>query len=573
MSGTTARRDALAERVVAPFTALVMLAVQVGSSATRDALFLTSFSVTSLPWFVALAALVTLLAAHGTGSLLARYGPRRTVPATFGLNAALFGAEAWLLQPLPTTAAVLLYLHTTVLGAIATSTFWSLLNERIDPHSAKRLFSRVAGAASLGAVIGGVGAERVAAFQSPGVLLAVLAGGAAACVAGTLVVARGGDRGAGGDEHVTPAGASSPPAHTPYVRELALVATLAALVGTLCDYVLKADVAAHAAGSAPMIRLFGLFYAATGVAALVVQAAFAPAVLGRLGIAGAIAAHPLAVGVAGLASLAAPAPWRGMLLRSADATIRRSLFRTGYELLYTPLPDLSRRSVKTTIDVGWDCVGNGAGAAVVFLLTRLLVAQDIAAVTVACIVVAGAELVCARRLRSGYVTAMEVNLRRRGASMPRVTLYKLSHVTMTDLVPPDSDGPTRRGTAPAPRQDATTEALAALRWEDPARIRPALRQAEQEVLLVGAVIALLERTDLLDDVAATLRAHGARVAGQLADALVNPATPEVVRRRLPLVMRSCASKRALAGLTEGLSDRSFAVRQRCCPGAARGDRR
>ena len=54
--------------------------------------------------------------------------------------------------------------------AAAVSAFWSLLNERFDPHSAKALMARVAAAAAFGGLAGGVGAERVAALMSQGAL-------------------------------------------------------------------------------------------------------------------------------------------------------------------------------------------------------------------------------------------------------------------------------------------------------------------------------------------------------------------------------------------------------------------
>ena len=63
---------------------------------------------------------------------------------------------------LPRIASAVLYFHTAVLSSIAISAFWSLLNERFDPHSAKALLARVAGAATFGGLLGGVGA-RVAA--------------------------------------------------------------------------------------------------------------------------------------------------------------------------------------------------------------------------------------------------------------------------------------------------------------------------------------------------------------------------------------------------------------------------
>ena len=45
--------------------------------------------------------------------------------------------------------------------------------------------------------------------------------------------------------------------------------------------------------------------------------------------------------------------------------------------------------------------------------------------------------------------------------------------------------------------------------------------------------------------------------------MLDPATPEVVRRRLPLVLKSCASSLACDGLIQGLSASSVEVRLRC----------
>ena len=113
------------------------------------------------------------------------------MPALLSFGGALFLAEWALLVPQPRVAAVLLYLHSAVLGGIAISAFWSLLNERFDPHSAKPLLARVAAAATFGGLVGGIGAERVAALLSQGALLGVLGGTGVACMVGAVFVARG----------------------------------------------------------------------------------------------------------------------------------------------------------------------------------------------------------------------------------------------------------------------------------------------------------------------------------------------------------------------------------------------
>jgi hypothetical protein len=81
--------------------------------------------------------------------------------------------------------------------------------------------------------------------------------------------------------------------------------------------------------------------------------------------------------------------------------------------------------------------------------------------------------------------------------------------------------------------------------------------------VAGALISLLARRDTLRPVVGALAAFGPRAAGQLVDALLDPATPETVRRRLPLVLKSCASARACDGLVESLAAPSFEVRLRC----------
>nr|MDQ2645039.1 hypothetical protein [Myxococcota bacterium] len=53
-----------------------------------------------------------------------------------------------------------------------------------------------------------------------------------------------------------------------------------------------------------------------------------------------------------------------------------------------------------------------------------------------------------------------------------------------------------------------------------------------------------------------------RSAGQLVDVLLDPEQPLKLRRRIPRVLRSVASSRAARGLSDGLFDPEFDVRQR-----------
>jgi ATP:ADP antiporter, AAA family len=63
-------------------------------------------------------------------------------------------------------------------------------------------------------------------------------------------------------------------------------------------------------------------------------------------------------------------------------------------------------------------------------------------------------------------------------------------------------------------------------------------------------------------VVSALAAFGARAAGEMVSVLLDPATPDVIRRRLPLALRSCPSGIARDGLIEALESFSFEVRLR-----------
>ena len=329
----------------------------------------------------------------------------------------LFLVEWSLLGVNPRVASGLVYVHASVLGAIGISAFWSLLNERFDPHSAKALMARVAAAAAFGGLAGGVGAERVTVLMSQGALFILLAlsGGACgrfrfhrsrnACAACTTGGARGEAERMGRD-----------PARATASRSRAR--------GRACGGACRADGLPAQGGSRqlfwkgePLVRFFGLFYAGTALAAFLLQALLGRAILARIGLGGSVASHPLLVGAAAVLGFFAPAPWRAILPRGLDVTLRASIFRAGYELFYTPLAEASKRAAKSAVDVSADCLGKGAGAALIVLLTRLDPLYTFVAVNIAGVLAAAAEFTVARRLRARYVSALEGGLKRQAEDL------------------------------------------------------------------------------------------------------------------------------------------------------------
>ena len=556
--------------LIAPLTAAAIIAQQVGGNAIRDGLFLSYYTVQSLPYFMAGSAVLAIAAAQVSGRLLARIGPVRIVPGLFALSAGLFFVEWALLGWQPRAAAALLYLHSTVLGAVANSSFWSLLNERFDPHSAKPLLARIAAGAALGGFLGGVSAERVGALLPHGALLPLLGLLGAVCVTGTLVVGRGSHNRARVVEESGDASPWAPFRQQRLLRDLALVIALAATVAALADYLLKAEAVAYFGKGPQLVRFFGVFYSVTGLTAVLIQAFLGRLAIDRLGLGGSVASHPTVVGAAGLLGFVLPSPWRAIVPRGCDVAVRASTFRAGYELLYTPFAEATKRSAKSIVDVACDCAGRGAAAAVILVLAGLAPSHTFAVVNLAVVLAAAGEWLVASRLRAGYVSVLAGGLRRQSEHLEHAVEYSMADFTVArSIAGLDRAALLKAVGSPAIAQptaqpsDPVIAAIVELRSGDLLRIRAALRDPPRDPLIIGALVPLLARDDVMRSAVSALTEFGARAAGEMVSALLDPATPDVIRRRLPLALKSCPAAIARDGLLTALERFGFEIRLRC----------
>ena len=161
--------------VPAMLAAGALIAQQVAGRATRDALFLSTFHVSSLPLVMIAAAVVSGLAVLGFSAALSRRSPAQVVPVAIAGGTALLLAEWGLSLVQPRLAAVAVYLHMAAFGATVVSGFWSLMNERFDPHTARRVMGDITLGASLGGVAGGMLTWAVAGLVPVPTMLAVMA--------------------------------------------------------------------------------------------------------------------------------------------------------------------------------------------------------------------------------------------------------------------------------------------------------------------------------------------------------------------------------------------------------------
>jgi hypothetical protein len=579
-----ARHTDAAALAFALFAATTMIAQQVAGKATRDALFLSNFDVTNLPKVMIASAIASMAGVLIMSRLLSRFSPFALVPAVFGVSAILFVGEWLLLGYHPGVASVVLYLHMAVFGAILISGFWSVINERFDPHSAKQRVARIAAATTFGGVVGGVLAERVTALLDVRTMLLFLSGLHIVC----LLAVRGIGMPARGlqiDQQVKARSAFSVISGTPYLQWMAMLMVLIAAMAALMDYAFKAEASAHFTDSESLVAFFATFYAIVGVLGFVLQTLFGKRVLQRFGIGITIAVLPAAVVLFGVIASAFTQLWSMVMLRGGQAVFVNSFFRSAFELLYTPLPPHKKRPTKSIIDVASDRLGDLLGSGLILLL--LFVSPHLPnAVVAGCAVVAALlALYVVNRLNRGYINQLALSLRKgvvrieEGDIVDATTQQILaeSHVySERDFLKTKIDAmQLRHGAAVMEEPEAEGEAVrfaavvADLCCGDTARMRRALNSSLLDVRLTPYLIPLLGHDEISEDVRTELRWLVPRIIGQLTDALLDPDLPLLVRQRLPGVLEASHNPRVLEGLMLGMTEHAFNVRYSCARALAR----
>lgn len=594
------RSETIAIRA-ATLVSATLIGQQVAGKAVRDALFLSTFDVKYLPVAMITSALLSLAGAVVLASILARRSPARVVPGVFVASGLLLIADWGLTTVFPRAAALAVYLHVSLFGASMISGFWSFFNERFDPYTAKRIISRVAGGGTIGGIAGGLVAWQGASLVSVPAMILVLAASHVLSLGGMIALRqRGPAFSLRGEAVVRPSLRLF--AGQPYLQTLAGLVALGAFVSTLLDYLLGVR-ASSLADPEALLAFFGSLQLAVGVVAFVASALGARLVLGRFGLAATASLTPASVLGFGAVALAVPGLLTATLLRGAESALRASLFRSAYELFYTPLTPAKKRAIKTIVDVGSDRAGAMLGSGLLMVLLHVLHVDPSTTATVVLIVAmvgAAAAVSLGGQLQRGYVASLAESLQSGSVKLDaddvvdattqktlaetgvfkdrRALLAEIAAARAADgEVSPISvrsapDLASLRttvvpGSAPSGggsrRSDRLVDAMADLRSGEKRRVRRVL--AAHEPLpraLVPLVIDLVAHEELGSDALEALRGVSRSAVGQLVDAMLDPEIDATLRRRLPRVIAAGADSRASDGLIRGLGARGFEVKYR-----------
>jgi ATP/ADP translocase len=540
--------------IAATTCAIVVLASQLAGKAARDAIFLERFPVTNLPLLLAGSSAFAIVMTFVFANRLRHGIPAHVVRIANLISAALLLVEYALLDVFPRPIATFIFMHQMLLGPILVSGFWSVVSECFDPRTARRVLGTIGTGATIGAVLGAVLAERVAAMIGTAELLpaiALLELFVSWRLSRIVCPVPPGD-----DESASPSAAVANIARVSLLRRLAVITVIVTIAAALLDFVFKAMATEIVRRPDQLARLFATFHGVVGVLTAIVQWLFGRWALQKLGLARTLATLPTTVIGFGVAALVAPGIGTFVALRGAENVMRNSLYREAYEVFYTPLLAAERRATKTIIDVGVERLGDLLGGIAVLLVLAFVPAPTTPLLAGA-IALSIAGMVVALHVQRSYVEALERSL-------------------LTHALDPEKEEPRDRTTrttlemlaqrASAPHAAANSAAqLVELASNDPRRIRRVLDKQALSPPAVALAIGLLARSDVAESAARALAKVAPACLGQLADALRDPHLAADVRAQLPPMIVAAAvdaprAALARAGLVACLYDRALAVR-------------
>jgi ATP/ADP translocase len=580
--------------------AFLIMGFAVLADALRDAFYLGFFDASTLPYILYASVALGIPAVAAFNRQIARRGPSVVMRTLVGAVAAgLLAIYTLVVAPgveLDTrVASVAFYLWTVVATLLLTSAFWIIASEIFAVREAKRLFGLIGAGGALGTLVTGVSTaallSRIRPVNAIPILVVFLALGLLTfemiprdrlrrSAAGPLDTI---DRGLVGLRRVF---------ESRHLRLVATIVLLTSAVGYIVTWQLKEAIQVSAttgvaadglvAGAAveEVNRRIGAFMGAfrgwTGGLAFVIQVFFASRILTGAGVAWSLAFLPLALTMGSAGFLVLPGLFMATVVRGADNTLGKSLYRTVVELLWVPIPSSVRRRSKAFVDSIIDNAGDGLGALVVLLWVTLgaLPSRYLSAFAIGlCLVL----LYLSRAMGRQYFATLRARLEdsgstdgvldvagldrgdRLGATLTRLDITRVLATTGIHL---DSE-PLRPADQADDDSSGPVTASEILRTGDPALVGRALEsETDWTAEDVPALTRLLARDDRINAAVRALTGIGAPAVPYLQSILADDTADFVIRRRIPRVLARIDDRGADAALITALGAGRFEVRFR-----------
>jgi len=345
----------------------------------RNSLFLKEYGPYALTYVYAAVPIVLWSFIAVYTRLAARIGMRRVATATlvfFSLNvlgfwyAFRFAPSEWLPG--------VFYVWVNCFGVIAPVQAWSFANSLFDVRQARRLFGLIGAGASFGAIAGGLLARvLVGPVGGTANLLLVLA---ALIFMSAVIVVVAARQLTMRDAPRVKSRARAPRALTeslsqiiavPYLRLLAALVFLVAIVTQWTNFQLSLVATERFGQDADkLVAFFGTFNFTLGAVGFLLQLFLTGPLLRRFGVALAVLLLPFWLGFGSALTLLVPGFLAVLFTNAADQSLRFSVDKAAYELLYLPIAPAQRLAVKNAIDIVGNRIADAAGGVALGLATH-----------------------------------------------------------------------------------------------------------------------------------------------------------------------------------------------------------
>lgn len=390
----------------------------------RQGLVLREYGAWALVYLYAAVPVVLSILVPIYSRIAARFGARAVTAGTlvfFSLNALAFW-YAFRFHPFELLPGVF-FVWVNCYGVIAPVQAWSFANSIFDTRQAKRLFGLVGSGASLGAIAGGILARFLLEPVGGAInLILVLA----ALLLGAAVIVFAADRRIRRAAPAKRAWTGTRPFSdtwrevlaSPYLRYVAILVFVSAIATQWTSFQLNVVADRRFGGDLDRLtQFFGTFNFVLGGISFLFQLAVTGRLLRTFGVTATLLVLPLALATGNLLIVLVPLFWPVLLTNAFDQSLRFSVDKPTYEVLYLPMAAGRRLHIKNALDIVVSRIADAVGAVLLGLATRGFLGlpglefdiRGIAALTVAAL---SAWLAAAWQLRAAYVRTIQESIHR-----------------------------------------------------------------------------------------------------------------------------------------------------------------
>jgi AAA family ATP:ADP antiporter len=324
------------------------VAISITGSAARDAYFLNMVNRDYLPlMFLAVAIVLTLVI-----EIYSRLSKNRDLIQTTTISGLVFAFSLVFIQnQLEGWVIPFLYVWMEVITVITITQFWILAADIFNPRQAKRLFGLLGSGGALAAIIIGSSIKYYVSFFGSGNLLFITIGflGVVILMANLIRPYRNTNE-PKYDSTKKAKKQQSGKLFTPYLKSLAIIIGLAAIVSVIIDYQFKMTAVAAFPIQDDLVNFFGQYYAVTGIATIVIQLFVTSKLLSRFGILVVILILPVFLMLGSFGFFITPILATIYISKFSDQVFKFSLHNAAIQLFWIPVKNTIKIKLKPIIE-------------------------------------------------------------------------------------------------------------------------------------------------------------------------------------------------------------------------------